>query len=152
MSEIVLGSGGLSWPSVERVCDRYGRVGLQAVQPISAADAQGQGGAPGRLYPCGDWLPFTLAAVVNAGMSGRLVAEVVEARESTHVGDLFRGFSPSTPAVGERVVLGAGALFFEGGCVGLRPADGRDRDWLDPQALYRAHAQTVRLIFETAGA
>jgi hypothetical protein len=36
--------------------------------------------------------------------------------------------------------------------VGLAPedVDDRDTDWLDPRALYRAHEQTVRLVFEDA--
>ncbi len=91
------------------------------------------------------------------GLPGRLVAEVQATRQSTHVGDLFRGLRPETPEVGERIVLGEGRLFCqtvdreEGieavGCT-PEPEDPRDSDWLDPRALYRAHEQTVRLVFE----
>ena len=50
--------------------------------------------------------------------------------------------------VGERIVLGEGTLFYYEKGVGLRPEDGRDELWLDIHALYRAHNQTVTLIFE----
>jgi hypothetical protein len=84
-----------------------------------------------------------------AGQRGSLVVEVLETRESTHIGDLFRGFFPSTPQVGEVIRLGSGAVFVEPGeisTIGLLPDDHRTSDWLDPQALYRAHEQTVRLV------
>lgn len=126
----ILGEGLLSWPSHERVSDRYGAVTLTAVD--------------GNRTPLG--------AEVE-GQHGTLVAEVLETRESMHVGDFFRGFSPSTPSVGDRIVLGTGTVFLgDYGSVGLSPDDGRDADWLDPHALYRAHDQTVRLLFEPAEA
>jgi hypothetical protein len=78
---------------------------------------------------------------------GSLVAEVIATRKSTHIGDLFRGIFPSTPKLGARIVLGHGALFYNGNQVGLKPDDGRENDWLDPHSLYQAHDQTVRLIF-----
>jgi hypothetical protein len=98
------------------------------------------------------------------GLPGWLVAEVVATRRSTHVGDWGRGLSPQTPEVGERIVLGRGRLFCQTvdreraypviEAVGLAPedVDDRDIDWLDPRALYRAHEQTVRLVFEDAPA
>ncbi len=86
------------------------------------------------------------------GRRGELVAEVLETRESTHIGDWARGLGPETPEVGERLVLGQGTAFVEvafddADSIGLRPDDGRDEDWLDPGMLYRAHEQTVKLIF-----
>jgi hypothetical protein len=55
-------------------------------------------------------------------------------------------------------VLGEGRLFRQTvddreerivavGCT-PEPEDDRDSDWLRPSALYRAHEQTVRLVFE----
>jgi hypothetical protein len=32
--------------------------------------------------------------------------------------------------------------------IGVQPQDGREMDWMDPHALYRAHDQTVELSFE----
>jgi hypothetical protein len=92
------------------------------------------------------------------GLPGRLVAEITATRQSTHVGDVFRGLRPETPEVGERIVLGEGRLFRQTvddreerieavGCT-PEPEDDRDTDWLHPSALYRAHEQTVRLVFE----
>lgn len=139
MSAIELGTGRLSWPRNERVCDRYGAVMLMAdgdsfVEPsryVNPTDAP-------------------------VGQRGTLVAEVLETRESTHIGDLFRGLFPETLEVGERIVLGTGTFFVEDtdwGAVlmGLSPDEPRNSDWLDPKALYRAHEQTVRLTFEPIG-
>lgn len=60
---------------------------------------------------------------------------------------------------GERVELDCGTLFFEKqwseteDCVwaGVKPADGRKYDWLDPRGLYRLHYQTVELHFDLYG-
>ncbi|OIM94091.1 hypothetical protein BLN97_12520 [Bradyrhizobium elkanii] len=92
------------------------------------------------------------AARAFEGRRGDLVAVVKETRESTHIGDLFRGVSPRTPEVGQIIALGSGTLIIEpapegGVMVGLRPDDGRDSDWLRIRALYDAHEQTVDLHF-----
>lgn len=133
---VVLGQGVLSWPTAERQSDRYGSVTL--------FNNPGSG-----QLDCVTWNN------VPEGATGTLVAHIVETRESHHIGDFFRGIFPSTPNPGERIVLGTGTLFRESrygtDSVGLRPADGRDDDWLDPRALYRCHDQTVRLEFEPAG-
>lgn len=125
-----LGTGRLNWHRGERITDRYGSVGLwpeTGEQTLALDEA------------C-------------AGVRGRLVAVVIEARRSTHIGDLFRGLGPGDAKVGDRIELGIGTVFFESNddCryVGLRPDDGREHDWLDPEALYRAHSQTVELIVE----
>jgi len=79
---------------------------------------------------------------------GTLIAIVKETRPSGHVGDFFRGLQPSTPKIGERIELGTGTIFYDDHeTIGLRPDDGRDRDWLDPRKLYRLHDQTVELYF-----
>ncbi len=129
MTAIPLGEGVLNWRATERVSDRYGAVHL----------------APG---PFGDPVPFAETSGV-LGQSGTLSAQVLATRESSHIGDLFRGLRPSTPEVGDILTLGTGILFVERGTeLGVLPADGRDADWLDPEALYRCHNQTVRLLWE----
>lgn len=131
---IEIGRGVASWPRAERISDRYGLVGLTATP-----DGVG-------------WVP--LPADLPLGRRGRLIATVLETRRSPHIGDLFRGIVPSTPSVGDVIVLGTGDLFqcrdSDGECVGLNPSDGRKSDWLDPHALYRIHEQTVLLAFEPA--
>lgn len=117
----------LSWPPPERRSDRYGLVGLSK-------------------NPMEDFAKLT--GKIPVKQHGRLVAVVLETRDSHHIGDLFRGIFPSTPNVGDRISLGEGTLFTEEHCVGLKPDDGRYNDWLNPYNLYRAHDQTVRLIFK----
>lgn len=134
MDTTIIGTGFLTWHSVERQCDRYGTVNLYAA-PDSDHD-----------------VPLDLTPV---GQVGTLVAHVVETRQSGHVGDLFRSIGPATPEVGDAVTLGTGRLFAQEEAsnvtsVGLEPLDGRDNDWLDPSALYRVHSQTVRLEFVPA--
>ncbi len=77
---------------------------------------------------------------------------MLEARKSEHIGDLFRGFFPETPEVGEEIILGEGSVFYmqedDRIYIGLKPNDGREKDWLDPKKLYRAHAQYVELYFK----
>lgn len=136
MSAVELGTGRLSWPRAERVGDRYGVVMLMV-------DGDSLSEPTGYIRP----------ANPPIGQRGRLVAEVLETRESTHIGDLFRGLFPETPEVGERIVLGNGTFFTEDTdwgalTMGLEPHEPRHSDWLDPVALYRAHEQTVRLTFE----
>jgi hypothetical protein len=133
---IELGTGRLSWPRFERIGDRYGTVMLMADGDSFTEPSR-------YIWPSNG----------PVGQRGTLVAEVLETRDSTHIGDLFRGFFPETPEVGERIVLGEGTFFteetdFGALLLGLRPDDGRDSDWLDPPKLYRAHEQTVRLTFE----
>src|SRR6266536_6645074 len=86
---IELGTARLTWSRCERIGDRYGTVMLMAD---------------------GDSLtePSHYVRPSNApvGQRGTLVADVLEVRDSTHIGDFFRGFFPETPEVGERIVLG----------------------------------------------
>jgi hypothetical protein len=133
---VTLGVGRLTWSASERVHDRYGTVWL--MPDVDGCDSLTLG-----------WVPAVRLDRALRGQRGQLRAEVLATRRSTHVGDLTHGWQPTTPAVGEVVVLGAGELFFEPGWeVGLRPGDGRATFWLDPRALYRVHEQTVRLWFE----
>ena len=68
---------------------------------------------------------------------------------------MFHGVFPSTPDVGEVIILGTG--YFASGTVpfpgvtaqvGVQPSDKRKIQWMDIRALYRAHEQTVTLTFE----
>ena len=131
----LIGTGILNWPRKERVNDRYGIVAL---------------------WPRDDEYGTPIPMDINPleGMRGELIAKVLEARQSTHIGDLFREIYPVTPEVGEEIVLGEGVVFYElhedgQVFIGLKPDDGRKEDWLDPKMLYRAHAQYVELYFKT---
>jgi hypothetical protein len=133
--EVLLGQGVLTWCRSERISDRYGTVYLI-------------GETENSLSPTTTSQPL---ARVKPGTRGTLLARVREARESTHIGDIFRGIFPETPEVGEEIFLGQGRIFFQPQndiqTVGLAPEDGRSHDWLDPEALYRAHEQSVDLVF-----
>jgi hypothetical protein len=138
----LLGTGALTWNRGERVSDRYGMV--------YCADSNSEGKTINRTAK------MHLEAIKSvAGQKGRLIAVVLKTRQSTHIGDLFRGISPVTPEVGEEIVLGEGKFVHEKNeyaddeKVGLSPEDGRENDWLIPQKLYRAHEQDVNLFFET---
>ena len=125
-----LGEGVLNWSRYERIGDRYGAIHLSTT-PDSEDYA--------------DW------SDAPAGTVGTIVAHIIQTRESQHIGDMFRGIGPSTPEVGEEIVLGTGTLFtqLDSGVpvIGVEPSDGRENDWMDPRALYRCHSQTVRLEF-----
>ncbi|MBB5157445.1 hypothetical protein [Saccharopolyspora phatthalungensis] len=131
MDTVVLGTGRLYWDSDERRTDRYGTVCLTRATRDHTPDL----------------VTFDAAPV---GMHGHLVAVVLATRPSPHSGDWARGLYPSTPTVGEEISLGPGRLFLAASHhgntnIGVKPDDGRDRDWLNPTALYRCHSQTVRL-------
>lgn len=136
----LLGEGPLTWLPTERRSDRYGSVALTSFRSV------------------GPWQSMIKEDVARSfkGRLGELIAVVKVARESSHVGDLFRGIRHRPQEVGKILILGRGRLFiepwFDGGVmVGLRPEDGRKYDWLDPQALYDAHDQTVELSFVPEG-
>lgn len=135
MIEHILGRGVLSWDSTERQVDRYGTVRLLRHHRSHSPDVQ--------------------IATGHEGAYGTLLARVLEARKSHHVGDLHRKIYPSTPDVGEEINLGRGILARHQReplyVVGLFPVDGRETDWLDPAKLFRAHRQTVELVFLTDG-
>jgi len=125
-----LGTGVLNWNRSERQSNRYGAVHLSPT-------------------------PMELSQVylrnLPVGRTGRLMAKVIETRQSYNLGDWFRGLRPVTPKKGDEILLGEGTLFEEthahGQEVGVKPADDRPSDWMDPEALYRCHFQTVELWF-----
>lgn len=140
----ITGRGVLGWPGTERRTDRYGLVTL------SLEGYEGNG----KLLDAS----WTTNPTAVEGYACHVVAKVIEARESSHIGDLFRGIFPTTPHVGEIIDLGVGHLFTEPADwaigkigIGLKPSDGRDRDWFDPKKLYRLHDQTVELTIAPAG-
>lgn len=134
--------GIFAWGADERRSDRYGFItvtpenyDLSASSPVSIDDQEG------------------FAAL--AGRRARITAVVVEARRSGHIGDLFRGFHPSTPKVGKQFKLGEGTLRIKPAAwsgigleFGLEPDDGRQTDWFDPRKLYKLHDQTVEITVE----
>ena len=123
-----LGTGVLNWDKGERISDRYGMVMLfDQPDPVRKAIRLNRS---------------------KVGKRGRLIAVVRETRESPHIGDLFHGIYPSTPDIGEEIVLGDGILFFFGESVGVLPQDRREYFWLNIHSLYRVHNQTVTLFFE----
>ncbi len=134
MGEYVLGTGVLTWAGGERRSDRYGSVFLMP----EGQDSLNHGDS--------------YVGLTRVNGRGRLIAEVLKTRQSTHIGDLARGLFPTTPEVGDRLILGEGTLWFLeedwADQVGLTPFDDRESDWLDPTVLYQVHEQTVRLIFE----
>ncbi len=133
---VLIGRGELGWFRAERVTDRYGSVSI---------------------YRDGESRLHDDIEKVRPleGKKGTLKALITEVRESSHMGDFCRDLYPSTPEVGDEVILGQGTLFFEPleedgktlYSVGLRPDDERDSDWLNPKSLYRCHDQTVELFF-----
>jgi hypothetical protein len=139
--KIFLGKGILTWTRHERIGDRYGIVFLMQDGQTSETPERDGIELNGHGYE---------------SKRGKLVVNILDARESSHIGDLFHGFFPSTPEIGERIELGEGELFFESyignnvhyDCVGLKPNDNRETFWLNPQRLYKVHEQLVELYFE----
>lgn len=133
----LLGTGKLTWAKSERVGDRYGAVYLLAYGDSMSESKE---------------VPLTIPADLKPG---KLVAHVKETRKSTHVGDWAHGISPTTPEVGETIELGSGKFFqckYSSGtvAVGAMPDELRTTLWMDINALYRAHEQTVDLYWEEA--
>jgi hypothetical protein len=125
---VFIGEGVLLWPSVERNTDRYGFISL-STEPIPESDH--------------------VSIDVNGllGSEGALICQILQTREAG-LADYFRGFVSNPPEVGEFIELGSGTLV-KGAeeLIGLRPDDEREIDWLNPDALYQCHLQTVRLWF-----
>jgi hypothetical protein len=129
MNNKIIGTGRLNWRRYERVEDRYGTVCLMHDEDEDS---------------------FDLARYTGFG---KLIATIKETRDSSHLGDLFHGFFPTKPEIGEVIELGEGDIFYDhdeyGYMVGLKPRDNRRTFWLNPKALYRCHEQTVELSFQT---
>ena len=142
MEKILIGKGALSWNRSERVTDRYGAVNLWNKN------------ANEKIITSGAYLDIKLIKA-HEGKKGSLICEVIEIRESTHIGDLFHGFHPNTPELGAEIILGEGELFYHRtdgiDSVGLKPLPprwGTATFWLDPEKLYNTHEQTVNLYFK----
>lgn len=135
---ILIGQGAISWSRGERISDRYGVVGVFNENSMEQTVTKGAG------------LDLNKIEQIS-GTKGQLVCEVIETRQSTHIGDIFNGFFPITPEMGEIIILGSGSIFHENtdgfDYVGLEPEDERETFWLNPEMLYRAHEQTVKLYF-----
>ena len=144
---VKIGEGIFIWSSLERQSQRYGFFypsdkdfnETTTVQPI-----------------------LDLKAVTRFGDKRvKITCRVIETRQSGHVGDLALGIEPSTPELGEEIVVGVGKFVFDlaqfrgegfytplGVGIGLCPSDGRKKLWLDPRVLYRLHDQTVEIFVE----
>lgn len=134
-TNLFLGSGTFSWHSFERVSDRYGTFFLFKIDKLN------------------DKVSLFDTVLLNQlqGSFGTLKARVVNTRKSTHIGDLFRGFRPTTPNVNECIILGTGFLFTERKqgiiSIGLKPKINKTNDWLNPLSLYKCHEQDVDVYF-----
>lgn len=93
-TRVVLGEGILNWCRYERVGDRYGTVNFAAGDGMTD--------------------PHEVFADAPIGKVGTLSAEVIEGRESGHIGDLAHGLGPGGALEpGETVELGHGELFVQ---------------------------------------
>lgn len=126
--EVALARGVLRLDPEERESDRYGFVSIHQ-----------DNGERGEAFPVDKSLN---------GKSGRLIAHVLETRDTKRVGDHFLKIAKSSPRVGERIVLGEGRLIVHEGLVGVHPFDGRDNFFMDPDAMFQANAQLVELAFQ----
>src|SRR2546430_5740653 len=118
MDTLVRGEGVLGWPAEERQTDRYGLIHLN---PGADDDF-----APRRFE------------IMHAGVHGRLVAVVLEPRPSPHIGDWAHALGPTTPEVGEEIILGTGTLLvISSPCLpfllGVKPDQDRRHHWMDPE-------------------
>lgn len=132
----LVGRGKLTWMKSERISDRYGAVWLMSKDNNSFN---------AKPIPQPMWFP-------PPDQPGNLYAKVIEAIESTHCGDFFRGLFPVTPKVGDILLLGTGTASVEtiNGIKTflLTPIQLRDNDWLNPRALYNCHESIVELIWQ----
>jgi hypothetical protein len=139
MTHTITGKGVFSWDAAERRSDRYGAFVLDTVDYDKTAYSHDAG--------------WSADPTTFDGMPCTITVTVLENRESGHIGDFFRGISPTKPDVGEVIDLGTGELFTEiknwgvgHVAVGLVPDDDRESDWFDPNKLYRLHDQTVQVV------
>ena len=129
-------TGVLCWQAKERRSDRYG--GLMVLNGDGPTECESVGLEP--LHPL-------------VGRHVKIVAKVLEARESYHIGDLFRQIFPKTPKVGQVFELGTGTIIEidrqdepEQFIFRRDGVDENDSDWIDPRLLYQLHNQTVELV------
>lgn len=139
-----LATGILCWEASERRSQRYGFVFLCEKTYEGLAKAS----------------PTLNVDLLNKIEEKRvhLIAEILQARRSGHLGDAALNILPERPKNGQVFDLGIGKFVTET-CestplkvqFGLEPSDGRPTLWLDPRILYRLHDQTVRILaIETA--
>lgn len=126
--DIMIGVGVLDWNKNERISSRYGS-----------------------FYLFNDVILRVPKALFHIKGYGKLIGRIRENRLSNHIGDIFHGFFPEKPDVGDVIELGEGILFYDedihGEMVGLKPLDNREVFWLNPKSLYRCHSQTVEVYF-----
>lgn len=135
-NQVLVGRGKLTWMKSERISDRYGAIWLMGDNDSSFTTHKPE------KQPL--WFP-------PANQLGSLYARVIDARESTHIGDLFRGIEPKTPKTGDIFLLGTGTASVEPirntNTFLITPTEPRDSDWLNPLALYNCHESIVELIW-----
>jgi hypothetical protein len=141
MKEILLGHGILTWDGSERRTGRYGTITLDDTDFAETVKT------PSHL---------DVSAIEQlCEQRVTLKAVVVESRQSGHAGDRFLDIYPSTPLIGDTIIIGTGKLFVipiswgNGLSIGLQPQDGREEQWIDPGILYRLHDQTIQLFATT---
>lgn len=140
MSKLILAKGILGWDGTERRTNRYGSIHLSGT-PFNPTDGSAV-------------VKYNLALLKRLhGKRVRLTVEIVESRNSGHVGDAFLKIVPQRPTVGEIVDLGVGDLGSAKGWdempdIFLTPKDPSKDLWMDPRKLYRLHDQTVVVYVE----
>jgi hypothetical protein len=90
--EYELGGGALTWCAFERQTDRYGSIMLSDFDWL------------GQKIAFGSYVNERLLRQL-VGTRGKLVADVKETRRSKHVGDVARGFYPTTPPKRAKVLF-----------------------------------------------
>lgn len=137
----LVGVGILSWNGLERRSNRYGSIHL-----YNKTYKGEHPGVPVRH----DYLTLLRFETKRV----RIVAKVIESRESGHIGDIFLGIRPSKTEVGACIDLGIGTLetimntYDQRPDLVLHPDDGRSELWFDPRLLYRLHDHTVEIYMQ----
>jgi hypothetical protein len=135
---ISLGTGMFMWDRVERVTSRYGTVYLTNQNWFETSESQV------------NWHPESADSLI--GKKVKISCKVLQARTAQHCGDLFLEIIPTTPEVGEVIVLGIGKLCTrkteDSIGVSILPEDNREKYLFDPKILYRLIEQTVEIFIE----
>jgi hypothetical protein len=138
-----VGFGIFIWDSTERRSNRYGSFYLANETFHANAKAT----------------PYLMPVTALNGRKVAVSCQVVQNRESGHLGDTVLGITPTMPEIGEIVPLGVAILRIEPNSephctdiIVMRPTDDRTQLWIDPRRLYRLHDQTVYLFIEETDA
>ncbi len=135
---MIIGSGMFMWDRIERTSSRYGVVYLTTQNWFQTAISNS------------NWNPETAKNLV--GKKVKITCKVLENRKAEHYGDLFLKLTPTTPEVGETVVLGVGQFNLrkteDSIGVSLVPSDGREKYFFEPKILYHLIEQTVEMSVE----